>query len=80
MLDDLRAAVDAYRAAQTAVDAAERAVTARRAEVPAARERLHAAIVAAARAGIRQRDIVAVTGYNRERVRTIVRAAGIDAR
>jgi hypothetical protein len=44
-----------------------------------ARAKLADAIVAAARAGARQKDIVAVTGYNRERVRQILRAAGITA-
>lgn len=43
-----------------------------------ARTRLAAAIVAAARAGRRQSEIVRVTGYTRERVRQICRAAGIE--
>ena len=78
MLDDLEAAVRAYRAAQAAVGAAERAATEARTRVPAARERLHAAIVAAARAGARQADLVKVTGYNRESIRRILRAGGIE--
>jgi hypothetical protein len=36
------------------------------------------AIVAASKAGVRQRDIVDVTGYSRESVRRILRAAGVD--
>lgn len=36
------------------------------------------AIAEAARAGMRQADIVRITGYTRERVRQICRAAGIE--
>lgn len=43
--------------------------------IPAARAARDAAIVKAAREGMRQRDIVAATGLNREQVRRIVRAA-----
>ncbi len=78
VLDDLEAAVRAYRAAQAAVSDAERAVVESRAEVPVARERLHAAIVAAARAGVRQTDLIQVTGYNRESIRRILRAGGVE--
>lgn len=78
VLDDLEAAVRAYRAAQDAVGAAEQRVAEAKAAVPGARERLHAAIVAAGRAGARQRDLVAVTRYNRESVRRILRAAGVE--
>jgi hypothetical protein len=46
--------------------------------VDRAREALAEAIVEAARSGMRQVDIVKVTGYTRERVRQIVRAAGIE--
>lgn len=48
-------------------------------ELADVRERLAAAIVAAARAGTPQREIVATTGYTRERVRQICRAAGIES-
>jgi chemotaxis regulatin CheY-phosphate phosphatase CheZ len=78
VLDDLAAATREYRAAQDAVSTAEQAVVDARAAVPAARERLHAAIVAAARAGHRQREIVEVTGYNRESVRRILRSGGVE--
>lgn len=78
MQDDLEAAVRAYAEAQAAVASAQQAVADRRAEVPRARERLAEAIVAATRAGMRQRDIVRITGYGREQVRRIVRAAGIE--
>jgi len=43
-----------------------------------AREALAAAIVAQVKAGRRQRDIVTATGYSRERIRQICRAAGIE--
>lgn len=77
MLDDVAAATRVYRAAQAAVGDAEQRVAEAKADVPPARERLHAAIVAAARAGARQHELVTVTGYNRESVRRILRAAGI---
>lgn len=48
-----------------------------REKVTEARDQLAAAIVAAARDGMRQVDIVRVTGYTRERVRQILRAHGI---
>lgn len=78
MLDDLEAARRAYDAAQAAVGDAERHVAETKAGVPRARERLHAAIVAAARAGARQVDIAAASGYRRERIRQICRAAGVE--
>lgn len=79
MLDDLEAAVDAFDAAQDRVAEAERALASARAAVPGERMRLHAAIVAAARAGARQFEIVEVTRYTRETVRRILRAAGVAA-
>ena len=78
MLDDLEAATRAYQAAQAAVVAAERHVVEVKADVPVARERLHAAVVAAARKGARQSDLIRVTGYNRETVRRILRAGGVE--
>lgn len=77
MLDDLVAALEAYRAAQSAVVDAERAVVDRRAEVPVARQRVAAAIVRAAADGVRQRDLVDLTGYSREQIRRITRAGGV---
>jgi hypothetical protein len=65
MTSELRAATAAYRRAE------------RRAED--LRSKLAAAIVAADAAGVRQVDIVEITGYTRERVRQILRAAH-DAR
>jgi hypothetical protein len=78
VLDDLEAAVQAYADAQAAVVAAQQEVAARKADVPRTRERLAAAIVAATQAGVRQVDIVRVTGYGREQIRRIVRAAGVE--
>jgi CRP-like cAMP-binding protein len=73
---DLEAAVRKLRAAQAGVPRAEeraaRLVAEAREKVDQARAELAEAIRAAARAGMRQRDIVAVTGYSRERVRQIV--------
>jgi len=79
MVDDLVAAVDAYRRAQAEVAQAQDELASKRAAVPERRADLAAAIVRAARAGMRQRDIVDVTGYARESVRRILRAAGIEA-
>lgn len=78
MLDDLDAAKRAYDAAQAAIEDAEQALIDARAGLPAARQRLHEAIVAAARAGVRQVDIAEHSGYRRERIRQICRAAGLD--
>jgi hypothetical protein len=78
---DLADAVRAYRHAREDIDAARdraaRIVDDAKASAERARLALAVAIVAAARAGMRQRDIVQATGYNREMVRRIVRAAGI---
>lgn len=49
-----------------------------RAAVEKTRERLTPEIVAAARARVRQSEIVKATGYTRERVRQICRAAGVE--
>jgi CRP-like cAMP-binding protein len=79
VLKDLEMAAQAYADAQAAVVDAQQALADRRADVPVARQRLADAIVAATRAGVRQRDIVDVTGYSRESVRRILRAAGVEA-
>lgn len=64
MTDQLEAAVRAHRRAQ--------------AKAEASRIDLANAIAAAARANVPQRDIVRITGYTRERIRQIVRAAEAD--
>jgi predicted transcriptional regulator len=63
-VDELESAAQEYRDAKAALDAV--------------RPRLAAAIADAAKAGRRQSEIVRVTGYTRERVRQICRAAGIE--
>ena len=78
VLKDLETATRAYADAQAAVVAAQQTLADRRADVPVARQRLADAIVAAAQAGVRQREIVDVTGYSREQVRRILRAAGVE--
>lgn len=64
MTSDLEAAARAYRRAEKAH--ADRRV------------QLADAIVKAARDGVRQVDIVKITGYTRERVRQILREGGVE--
>lgn len=87
MSDQLISAADAYRAAMEGEESAKaRLADARRekdaasAEVERLRGPLAEAIIAAARSGMRQRDILAATGqaYTRERIRQICRAAGVE--
>lgn len=74
---DLEAAVRKLRTAQAGVpraeDRAAQIIAEARARVDKARAELAEAIRAADEAGMRQVDIVAVTGYSRERVRQIIR-------
>jgi hypothetical protein len=74
---DLEAAVRKLRAAEDGVPRAQeraaRIVAEARGKVDQARAELAEQIRAADRAGMRQVDIVAATGYSRERVRQIVR-------
>ena len=78
-LDD---AVKAYQASLTAVEATKRAaqeqIKASRERVATARADLAAAIVKAARDGMRQVDIIRATGYSRETVRSVLRAGGVE--
>ncbi|SCL64725.1 hypothetical protein GA0070617_5547 [Micromonospora yangpuensis] len=71
------------RAAQAGVPGAEqraaRLIAEARARVEAARAELAEAIRAADRDGARQVDIVAATGYSRERIRQIIRSAEDNA-
>lgn len=62
----LRAAGDQFRAA--------------RAILADARQALHPLMIAALKAGVPQRDVVELSGYTRERVRSIARDHGIEAR
>lgn len=75
---DLEAASDDYRAALQRVADAVAEVAAARAALPAARAKLAAAIVAAHRSGVRVGDLARISGYGREQVRRILRAAGIE--
>lgn len=82
MQDDLEAAAREYREAQAAIETAKedarQLVVQARERATQARERLAAAIVAAARAGRRQKDIAETAGYQREQVRRILRAGGVE--
>ncbi|MFF0234309.1 hypothetical protein [Micromonospora sp. NPDC005254] len=76
----LKAAEEALpQADEHAVQAARQIKADARARVETARTELHRAMVAEYRAGARQVDLVKRTGYSRERVRQILRAAGIGA-
>ncbi len=63
-MTDLESAARTYRKAKAALEAA--------------RPQLADAIVEAARGGMRQAEIVRITGYTREMVRRICRAAGVE--
>lgn len=80
---DLDDAARDYRSAVSGVDAAKRAaerrIAAAREREAATRETLHAAMAEAARDGMRPVEIQRKTGYTPERVRQILRAAGIEA-
>lgn len=78
-LDD---AAKAFRQADAALEraktvAAQRIADARKARTEA-RDRLHAAIVAEGHAGTPQVEIIRISGYSRDRVRTILRAGGVE--
>jgi hypothetical protein len=75
---DLAAAADAYRAAQAALDEAGAQVPIARHDLDNRRAELAEAIVAEARKGTRQVDLIRITGLSRERVRQILRAGGIE--
>jgi hypothetical protein len=79
VLKDLERAAQAYADAQAAVVEAQQALADVRADVPGARQRLAEAIVAATLAGARQVDVMRVSGYSREQVRRILRAAGVES-
>jgi hypothetical protein len=79
-LDD---AARAFRAAVAAVEATkaanEQRLRAAREKAEAARVALAAAMVEAAKEGRRQTEIIAVSGYSREHVRTILRQGGVES-
>lgn len=76
-------AARAYRAAVDAVEstkeANEQRLRAAREKAEAARQALAEAMVEAARSGVRQTEIIKVSGYSREHVRTILRAGGVES-
>ena len=84
---DLDAAMRALRAAEAAVPRADERAEAKarqikadaRVRVDKARAELHQAIVEEYARGARQIDLVRRTGYTRERIRQILRAAGVEA-
>lgn len=81
-MGQLEDAVKAYRASLSAVEATRKAADARiraaQDKVDETRAALADAIVAEARAGARQVDLIRVSGYSRERVRQILRAGGVE--
>lgn len=82
LVDQLGEAVRAFKAAQAGVPRAEerakQLVADARAKVDQARAKLADAIVAEYGRGAKQIDLIQRTGYSRERVRQILRAAGIQ--
>ena len=78
MANRLDEAVRAYRDAQSAAAASEQRAAEDRAEVARMRDALAEAIVEAAKSGMRQVDIIRISGYSRERVRQILRAGGVE--
>lgn len=78
MANRLDEAVRAYREAQATAAVSEQRAAEDRAEVVRKREALAAAIVEAAQTGMRQIDIVRISGYSRERVRQLLRAGGVE--
>jgi hypothetical protein len=75
---DLEGAAARYWAAQQALNDAKAQVHAERQRLRAAREELHDWIVGSYRAGMRMRELVAETGLSRERIRQLLRAAGVE--
>jgi hypothetical protein len=73
----LEEAVAAYDQARGRIDHAKAGVEEARAEAERKRQALAAAVVAEARGGARQVDIIRRTGLARETVRRYLRAAGI---
>lgn len=61
--DDLRAAGDEFKAVRTSLDQA--------------RAQLQPLMVAALKAGVPQREVIELSGYTRESVRTLARNNGI---
>lgn len=79
MTTDLPSAAAEYHAAWQAVEDAKEQVRARQQDVRDKREALTEAIVAAAKAGTRMRDLVAETNLSREWIRQLLRANGVES-
>lgn len=79
MATDLETAARAYADAQQAVADAQAEVVRLRDAVPVARQHLADAIVSATLGGMRQSEVVRLSGYSREQVRRILRAAGVES-
>lgn len=80
MAKPLSEAVAAFHRAQATAATSEQRAADDRARVTQARQELADAIVEAAQSdGMRQVDIMKITGYSRERVRQILRAGGVEA-
>ena len=78
MARDLDEATAGYRSAQTSVDEAKAQVKAAQQNLRDARKELAAAVVEAYESGTRMRDLADITGLSRERLRQLLRAAGVD--
>lgn len=86
MTDRLVQAAKAHREALAAVDRAKKKLAAAREAVQVANNRVNdttrpelaEAIVEAAQSGIKQAELVTLSGYTRERVRQICRAADVE--
>jgi hypothetical protein len=75
---DLEAAAAGYRAAQRAVDDAKDQVRVSQDQLRVAREQLVESVIAAYQGGTRMRDLADITGLSRERLRQVLRAAGVE--
>lgn len=76
--DPLAEVARAYRAAVEKDKAAKRAQTRAQARIKELRPLLAEQIVIAAKGGRRPKEIVELTGYTPERVRQVLRAAGVE--
>jgi hypothetical protein len=77
-VEDLASVAAQYWAAHQALNDAKAKVHVERQKVRAAREELADWIIRSARAGMRMRELVAETGLSRERIRQILREAGVE--
>lgn len=75
---DLASAAAEYRSAHGAVDEAKASLRAGQERLRAARAELAESVVVAYQHGTRMRDLVEITGLSRERLRQLLRAAGVE--